>query len=156
MATDRELIVRWWNDAWTEGLWAAAWSKSVEGLTAEQAAWRPPSAPGVDGPRHSIWQNVLHIVFWREMWLRRVATGQKPSKEDLATGNWPEVNGGEAGWAEARQRLGETQKQMAAALASPELSEEHSKALAYFLPHDCYHFGQINMVRGMLGMKAIE
>ena len=36
------------------------------------------------------------------------------------------------------------------------LNEEHFRALANFVPHDCYHFGQINMVRGMLGMKAIE
>ncbi len=153
---DRELIVKWWNEAWAEGLWAAAWCKSVEGLTAEQAGWRPPSAPGVEGSRHSIWQNVLHVVFWRESWLRRVDSGQKPSKEEMAIGNWPQVDGSEAGWAEARRRLTETQERIGAALADPSLSEEHFGALAYFVPHDCYHFGQINMVRGMLGMKAIE
>ena len=63
MTTDREFISGWWNEAWTEGLWAAPWGKSLEGLTAEQAAWRAPSEPGVDGERHSIGQNVLHVVF---------------------------------------------------------------------------------------------
>jgi uncharacterized damage-inducible protein DinB len=153
---DRAFIRKWWDEAWSEGLWAAAWCKSIEGLTAEQAAWRPPSAPGVAEPRHSIWQNVLHMVFWRESWLRRVATGVKPSAEELARGNWPETTSGERGWAEARARLAETQKRIAGTLADPGLSEEHAATLAYFLPHDCYHFGQINMMRGMLGMKAIE
>ena len=155
---DREFVLKWWNQAWTEGLWAAAWGKSIEGLTAEQAAWRAPAAAGAPdaGARHSIWQNVLHMVFWRENWLRRVGTGVKPSAEELARGNWPEVGGGEAEWAAARARLAETQKRIADALADPGLNEEHFRALANFVPHDCYHFGQINMVRGMLGMKAIE
>ena len=60
------------------------------------------------------------------------------------------MGGGEA-W-----RLRETQERMAAALADPGLSEEHARVLAYFVPHDCYHFGQINLLRGMVGMKPIE
>src|SRR3954471_21578609 len=56
MATDRELIQKWWQDAWTEGLWSASWSKSLDGLTPDQAAWQPPSAPGVTGNRNSIHQ----------------------------------------------------------------------------------------------------
>ena len=32
---DREFVLKWWNQAWTEGLWAAAWGKSIEGLTAD-------------------------------------------------------------------------------------------------------------------------
>ena len=106
----------------------------------------------MEGGRHSIWQNVLHVVFWRENWLRRVSTGVKPSKEEMAAGNWPQVGtetggasprtaqGDEAAWAEARRRLTETQERIGAALANPSLSEEHFGALAYFVPHDCYHF----------------
>ena len=76
---DRELVREWWDEAWTEGLWAAAWA-----------------------------------------------------------------------------RLAETQRRIGDALADPGLSEEHFGALAHFVAHDCYHFGQINMVRGKLGMGAIE
>jgi hypothetical protein len=28
--------------------------------------------------------------------------------------------------------------------------------LRYVLPHDCYHFGQINLLRAMLGLPPIE
>ena len=35
----REHVMKWWNEAWSEGLWAASWRKSLDGLTAAQAAW---------------------------------------------------------------------------------------------------------------------
>lgn len=154
MATDRELILKWWSDAWTEGLWAASWSKSLEGLTPEQAAWRPPSAPGVAGERKSIWQNVLHMIFWRESWLRRAATGQKPTKEEVDAGNLPAIpEVSQAAWDATRRRFEDTQQRMAAAIADPATAD---KPLIYFLPHDCYHFGQVNYLRGMLGLAPIE
>ena len=28
--------------------------------------------------------------------------------------------------------------------------------IRYMIPHDCYHMGQINLIRSMLGLKAIE
>lgn len=157
MRDDRAFIARWWSEAWSEGLWAAAWSKSVEGVTGEQAAWRPPSREGVSESRHSICQHVWHIVFWRESWLRRVETGVKPSEEELARLNW-RARGADADgdWADARRRLAQTQERIAEVLADEDLSEEHFRAVACFVPHDCYHFGQINMIRGMLGMRAIE
>ncbi len=153
-STDRELISKWWNDAWTEGLWAASWQKSLDGLTAAQAAWSPPSAPGVTGERHSIWQFVLHMVFWREAWLRRLATDQRTTPEERATLNFPIITDkSEAAWAEARRRFEETQTKIAAALKTPSPAAD---PIMYFLPHDAYHFGQINYLRAMQGLKFIE
>ena len=28
--------------------------------------------------------------------------------------------------------------------------------MIYFLPHDCYHIGQIMLIRGLLGLPPIE
>src|SRR6187549_87035 len=64
---DRELLTKWWGEAWDEGLWAAAWGKAIDGLTAKQAATQP--APG----RKSIWQIVNHMIFWRENHLAQLA-----------------------------------------------------------------------------------
>ncbi len=154
MGTDRELAIKWWGDAWNEGLWAGSWSKSLEGLTPEKAAWQPPNAPGVAGVRHSIWQHVLHMIFWREGWLRRAATGQKLSKEEIAVGSFPAVTEVSVGaWEQARRRFEDTQERMGAALKDPSPKND---LLIYFLPHDCYHFGQINLLRGMLGFAPIE
>lgn len=153
MPTDRELIQKWWPEAWTDGLWSASWSKSLEGLTPQQAAWQPPCAPGVPGKRHSIWQNVLHMIFWRESWIRRAATGQKPSNEELAAGNFPEVADiTDAAWNQTRERFRQTQDRMAETIKTG----DPSLPLLYFLPHDMYHFGQINYVRAMHGLAPIE
>ncbi|MCC6661980.1 MAG: DinB family protein [Phycisphaerales bacterium] len=147
----REFVLKWWNEAWGDGLWAASWSKSLDGLTAAQAAWRPP---GVHGKRHSIWQLTLHMVFWRESWLRRAATGQKPTKDELATLNFPEIaDTSEAAWKAAHARFKGTQDRVAKALN--EMGTE-ADPIMYFLPHDCYHFGQVNMLRGMQGLPPIE
>ena len=149
--TDRELVARWWNEAWKDGVWAASWEKSLDGLTPAQAAWQP--GPG----RKSIWQHVLHMCFWRENWLRRSATdplGPGPTKEALAAGNFPEVGDrSPEAWQAARKRLEVTQQGIAAAFADP---SRRVAELFYFLPHDCYHFGQVNALRAMQGLPPIE
>lgn len=146
--TDREFILSQWNAAWTEGLWAAAWSKSIDGLTPQQAAWSPAAG------RHSIWQIVLHMVFWRENELRRFATGQPPSKEEIAEKNFPKIpEVSQSAWDTARQRLTDTQERIAAVYADP--SKDIHRA-QYLLPHDSYHVGQINYLRALQGLAPIE
>ena len=104
-STDRELLLSFWNAAWSEGLWAAAWSKSVDNLTPAQAAWSP--APG----RHSIWQIVLHMIFWRENELRRFATGQPPSAKEVEELNFPTLTDtSQIAWDKACERLRDTQE----------------------------------------------
>lgn len=147
----RKLIVQWWDEAWSEGLWAASWSKSLQGLTPKQAAWRPT---GVKGKRHSIWQIVLHMVFWRESWLRRAETGVRPTEDELKRLNFPEIDDvSKAAWAGAIKRFEQSQKRVAKALRT---LGPKGDPLTYFLPHDCYHFGQINMLRAMQGLKPID
>jgi uncharacterized damage-inducible protein DinB len=147
--TDRQLITQWWNEAWSAGLWAASWSKSVDGLTPQQAAWVP--APG----RHSIWQIVLHMIFWRESWLRRVETGQKPTDDEIKQGNFPAVTeASQQAWDRVRHRFEQTQRRTSEAIAAH--PEPEADPLMYFLPHDCYHFGQINLLRALQGLPAIE
>jgi uncharacterized damage-inducible protein DinB len=145
---DRTWIVNWWNEAWKSGLWAAAWSKSLEGLTPQQAAWSP--APG----RKSIWQMVNHMTFWRENWLGKVAGKPKAGPEEVERRNWEaptEISA--AAWERALARFKETQQRMAAALTDPASPID---SIAYFLPHDSYHFGQVNYLRAMQGLPPIE
>ncbi len=152
--TDRELALKWWSEAWTDGLWAASWQKSIDGLTARQAAWAPPSPAGVAGPRHSIWQIVLHMVFWRENWLGRLSGGPRPTDDETAQLNFPAVTDiSEQAWAAARRRFIESQERVAAALKN---GKAEADPIMYFLPHDCYHFGQINYLRAMQGVKSAE
>jgi len=151
---DTALWRKFWDDAWNDGLWAAGWKKSLEGLTPQQAAWSPPSAPGVAGTRHSIWQHVLHMCFWREDALRRLTDPAPASKATLDANNFPIVSDiSEAAWAATKARLATSQQAIAAAVANPGTD---CSRLIYMLPHDCYHMGQINLIRAMQGLPAIE
>ena len=86
--TDKDLFLKWWGDAWDAGLWAAAWSKSVEGLAPEQAAWQPAGRD--TAPHHSIWQIVEHMIFWRENGLGRLDGGPRPTETELKSSNFPQ------------------------------------------------------------------
>ena len=145
---DRGAMSKFWNEAWSNGLWAASWQQSVQGLSAEQAAWKP--AP----QRHSVWQILSHIIYWREVQLRRLQTGQEPAKEEIVQRNFAEPkDANESAWKDTLRKLDETRRRVAEAIADERIDAEK---LAVLFPHDCYHFGQINYVRALAGLKPIE
>jgi len=144
---EREPLAKLWEEAWSEGLWAASWAKAVEGLSAEQAAWQPQ--PG----RHCIWEIVKHILFWREFTLRRLA-GEKPEQAEVDRRNWEgpgEVS--EEAWAETRQRFAESHREIARIIGG---EETRLNRFLYHVIHDNYHIGQIMYLRALLGFPPIE
>jgi hypothetical protein len=146
---DRNWLLKQWNDAWTEGLWTAAWSKSVEDLTPQQAAWKP--APG----RHSIWQIVAHMVFWREDALERLETGRAALPDaEVNRRNFPEPTEiSTAAWSSLLSRFRKSHERVAAVI--PDATKDLIR-LQYLLAHDSYHIGQINLIRALQGLKPIE
>jgi uncharacterized damage-inducible protein DinB len=144
---DRSSLLTWWNDAWTGGLWAVPWSKALDGLSAQQAAWKPAIG------RHSIWQNVNHMLFWREHAVR-VLAGEKVPKEEIERRNFEEPRDPAAGaWDALRRRFAESHQQLAGLMADPSKSLER---LQFILPHDTYHLGQIMFLRSLQGLPPIE
>jgi uncharacterized damage-inducible protein DinB len=150
---DRRELVEWWDEAADGAVWWAPWSRAVEGLTAEQAAWKP--APD----RHSIWQLVNHMSFWREYLVHRAEGGAPSTEEDLHRQNWQEpAEVSEEAWRAARSRFTESHAKVRAVLANPATPPppEPELDLRYLLPHDSYHVGQIMFIRALLGMKPLE
>jgi hypothetical protein len=144
---DRATLVKWWDEAWESGLWWAPWSKALADLTPAQAAWRP--APG----RHSIWQIVHHLVFWREHELRLLAGGARATDEQIAAGNFAEpAPVTDVEWGAARDRLAAAQRRLRDAFADPAVSLERA---SYLLPHDIYHYGQIMDLRALQGLAPV-
>jgi len=145
---DRHELLGLWNRHHTENTWVTAWSKSVAGLTPEQAAWKP--GPG----RHSIWQLVNHMVFWREYHVARRRGGATLPEDEIARRNWeePAEVSGDA-WAAALGRFESSHAAIAGLIADPEIP---FGVHVYPLTHDCYHVGQIMHLRAMQGLAPIE
>ncbi|MGE0481406.1 MAG: DinB family protein [Phycisphaerae bacterium] len=145
---DRHELVRTWDEAWQAGLWAAAWPKALADLSGADAARQP--APG----RHSIWQILNHIVFWREVAVSRAGGGASPSDADVARRNFEApVDHSDAAWKRALARFEESQHAVRSAMLD---ESKKLDSLAYLAPHDSYHIGQIMYVRALLGKPSIE
>lgn len=132
---------------------------NLEQVTAVEAAARP--IPGA----HSIWEIVLHATAWAGEVRRRLG-GAAPAEP--AEGDWPEVGPvSERAWSEARRGLRSAHEALAEAIRDfpsqrwhDQLGGERDAPLgtgvtfaamvAGLLQHDCYHSGQIAMVRRAL------
>jgi hypothetical protein len=140
---ERETLLELWNDMWKEGNWVPSWPDSLAGLTVEDATWTP------DPKCHSIWQEVVHVTFWRRVTLDKMAGGAAPSAEEIERMEFamPDVVS-DATWEAALAALKQTQDEIAAALQDE--SRDISR-IPYHLIHDPYHLGRITQLRGMRG-----
>jgi hypothetical protein len=161
----RQHLIKTWTRAWTEGLWYAAWSRVLDDLTPQQIAWAPPttsagggSPEAAAGKRHCIWQIIDHMMFWRDVALRRSAPGGgawKPTDAEIQAANFRAVPqpATAATLEDLRRRWRDSYDRVVAALNDPAADLTELRTVAY---HDSYHIGQIMTLRGMLGLKAIE
>jgi uncharacterized damage-inducible protein DinB len=131
----------------------------LKGVTAEQAARRPPNGA------HSIWELVLHATGWRNEVARR-ATGAPA--QDPEAGDWPDV--GEPTperWQAALAALDASHVRLVdvvrgmtdAKLLQPTndlRNRELGTGVSYYellhgiVQHDAYHAGQIAILKKML------
>jgi uncharacterized damage-inducible protein DinB len=142
-----------------EPWYGLALCKLLAGVTAEQAAAHP--IPGA----HSIWQEVLHAMTWRNVAIR-LLNGEKVAPVK-AEENWPNPPAppAAAAWEETLTELSRTQGQFAAALVA--LSDERLNDIAAQRPspftfytlvhgviqHDAYHAGQIALLKNAAGIS---
>jgi uncharacterized damage-inducible protein DinB len=134
---------------WQAGLW-----QQVDGLTLEQVLWKPAQ------DRHSIWQVLLHINFWKTV---VIATLRNTPRPDATTGDWsvPPDNPTEVDWKKELERtrtlqgeLSDEAKKLGENLF--DTTEKKSNYIRQLICHDAYHTGQIGLLRVMQGIKAIE
>jgi uncharacterized damage-inducible protein DinB len=121
----------------------------LSGVDATRARTRPVAGA------HSIWEIVLHITAWSDiaaLRLRGEATGDPTAEQD-----WPPVSDADADWPRAVERLGESNRRLAA--DTKLLSEEQLDALVSgleysvhvllhgIIEHGTYHGGQIALLK---------
>lgn len=140
---DRAEMLEMWSDMAKEGNWIPSWPDSLAGLTPEEAAWSP------DPKCHSIWQEVVHVAFWRRATLNQIAGGKGPSSEEAEASEFalPESPDAES-WAAAVSELDRSHADIAAAIQNPDADLSR---IPYHLAHDAYHLGRITQLRAMRG-----
>ncbi len=154
MANLKEVVLHHLEHTFEKEGWQPSLAMSVDGLSAEQAAWRPSTE------RHSIWQIVRHITLWKravfEDW-----SGRKPDYREIERQDWQEAAGDETAWRSDAAALHAASKQVvewAQGLGEEELSrpigKERSPLAAHLImmaTHDSYHAGQIRCLRTIQG-----
>jgi uncharacterized damage-inducible protein DinB len=126
---------------------------AVRGLTAADAAWRPP------GGAHSIWELTLHIAYWNYAVRRRI-TGADSARFPRSPSNWPEppARPTDAAWDADRALLldGHTRLTEAIRTVPPaRLGERpagakkwtYGELITGIAQHDAYHTGQIQLLK---------
>lgn len=137
-----------------KNFWQASLIKQIEGLTVEQALYIP--APG----RHCIWELVRHIAYWKHWAITYVTSGEKlnarednwaPLPEDQTESSWIED-------AEKLRTLNEKCLEILRSVKSEELFSSNEKYVFFrqVLLHDCYHTGQIGLLRALQGINPVE
>ena len=140
---ERNELLELWNDMWKEGNWVPSWPDSLAGLSATEAAWSPqPDC-------HSIWQEVVHTIFWRTVTLTRMAGGEAPDAQAIEQLQFaaPDVVS-ETAWNETVAALKQTQDAIALAIQD---EQQDIARIPYHLIHDAYHLGRITQLRAMQG-----
>ncbi len=90
MLTMKDLLVKHLEYTFVKGWQPPLWA-SVQGLTAEQAAWKPSPE------RHSIWMIVRHLLLWKRGVLN-AWEGNLPDEGQLSASDWKEGSGTQAEW----------------------------------------------------------
>ncbi len=137
--------------------WFVSMSSALEGLTAEQAAWRP------DASGHSIWQILNHLFFWNDRYLRRYQGLPVPEAgENAATFDSQPSTGSEDEWRAARAQFRAVMDGWASAIEKADMDKLASavregstdtwhSTLANLTLHTAHHVGQIVTLRRTQG-----
>ncbi len=144
---DRQFILDMWDASHEKYTWIPPFIASFKDLTPQQAAWKP------DPKRHSIWQNLHHISFWREATIRRLK-GENVSDEEKDKNNFAEpaqINADT--WGAAIARFEKSNQLIHDAILNEKIKLDDLK---YILPHDAYHMGQVMCLRALQGIPPVS
>ena len=141
---DRKQLLELWNQMYDEGNWVPSFPDTLNGVTAAEANWKPIE------PSNSIWQEVVHIIFWRTATLNLIAVLPNFTNEEIATQEFaePEIVD-EPSWNACVALLKDTQDKIAALIPDESVNIER---IPLHLIHDAYHLGRITQLRAMQGV----
>lgn len=131
--------------------WYAPLKSSIEGITAEQACFKPSG-----GGNKSIWELVNHLIYYKERLVANMEGREWTNHLDGdKTFDLTEQSNDEKEWKNVVVRLEKVHnhlRQLLNKISEDELNNNslEGKLLDIFL-HDAYHTGQIIQIRKMQG-----
>ncbi len=149
----KDLLLEQLTACYDEDTWFVSVKNAVAGLSGEQAAWKP------DGADNSIWEEVNHLIFWNERWLRRYR-GELTYPEDIE--NTGTFKSDETDWQKTlenlyavmdqwRETLNEIIDETLASPVNDQYQAPWRSPLAQQNIHNAYHIGQIVLLRKLQG-----
>lgn len=146
-----DLWLAWQGESWQ----GPSLSELLDGVTAEQAA-----RPAIRGA-HSIWELVLHIIFWHNVVLRRMAGEVLDSNTIPDEQNFPRIAAADPqAWKRAVDELRDSSRRTADTIRRfdaarldeivPGKPYRFRHMLGGVAHHDAYHAGQIALLKKAL------
>lgn len=130
--------------------WQASLYQQLEGLTLTEALYKPAAE------RHSIWELIRHMNYWKYWALTYMNTGEKLNAKGE---NWRELpEATQENFDNDLNELRSLHKQCVelSNQTGEDLFTSTEERIVFFrqlLYHDCYHTGQIGLLRVMQGLK---
>jgi hypothetical protein len=144
-ATLRSILLHELHTTHNKADWFVPISVAVDGLTARQASWQPPSGG------HSAGQLTYHLLFWN----RRNLLTFRGEKQEKFAGNNDETfeKFNDKQWADTVKELDQvmTDLEKLVETADEKKLAEWAPTIANICTHNAYHVGQIVYVRKLQG-----
>jgi uncharacterized damage-inducible protein DinB len=144
-ATLRSLLLHELKTTHNEADWFVPVNTAVDGLTAEQANWRPPQGG------HSAGQLAYHILYWN----RRNLQGLRGEPQDKYSGNNDETfdKFDAKQWADIVKQLDQVEKELETLVETADDAKlaKIATTVGNICTHNAYHTGQIIYVRKLQG-----
>jgi len=152
----KETLLTQYDRCYNENGWFVAVRNALEGVTAEQAAWKP------EGSDNSIWESMSHIRYYNNAYLQRFKgvdykyditdndetfSGGEPNDEEWQA----EVTKFDAIMTEWRGLIQAADEAKFDEIISAENSATWAELIANVNAHNAYHGGQILLLRKLQG-----
>ncbi|MFY0760765.1 DinB family protein [Metabacillus dongyingensis] len=146
-----EFLINVLDSTFDKESWYAPLKHAIEGITAEQASWRPAGEAA-----KTIWENVNHLIYYKER-LVAAMEGREWTHNLSGDENFDltEQSNEDKEWKKVIERAENVQRSLRQILTETSVEELEQKSLEgklldIFL-HDAYHTGQIIQIRKMQG-----
>ncbi|KSU84543.1 MULTISPECIES: DinB family protein [Fictibacillus] len=146
-----DLLLNVLDTTYDKESWYAPFKDAINGITAEQARWRPPGEA-----TKSIWENVNHLIYYKERTAAKMEGREWTHNLDgEETFLLTEPSSDDQQWKNVVERAERAQQGLRRVLSETpveDLGQDSLEAkLLDIMLHDAYHTGQILLIRKMQG-----